>query len=110
MMQSNDDNQHLWDRFVKLGERIGDGDLDASESRWMNREYSKLSKILIPELKEQAKEQRSNKAKNINEQMIKLLAIKKCSCGGELKQSRSGSKIVYCKVCNKRYSACKTKN
>lgn len=109
-MEANRDNEHLWNQFIRLGERIGDGDLDASESKWMNREYSKLSKILIPELKEQSKEQRKNKAKNINEQMIKLLAEKKCNCGGTYEQSRSGSKVAYCLSCNKRVMACKTKN
>lgn len=103
-------NENLWNQFIRLGERIGDGDLDASESRWMNKEYSKLSKILIPELKEKAKEQRANKAKNINEQMIKLLSEKKCKCGGAYKQSRSGSKVAYCLDCNKRVMACKTKS
>ncbi len=108
-MEDNKENQHLWNQFIRLGERIGDGDLDASESRWMNKEYSKLSKILIPELKEKAKEQRANKAKNINEQMVKLLSDKNCMCGGSYKQSRSGSKVAYCQSCNKRVMACKSK-
>lgn len=63
------DNQHLWDRFARLGERIGDGDLEGSEKRWFNREYSKLARILIPELKEQDKEKRKRKAVIINQQI-----------------------------------------
>lgn len=101
--------QHLWDTFARLGERIGDGDMDTDEARYVNREYKKLSRILVPEIDEAYKEQRKAKALRINEQMVKLLAEKKCTCGGELKQSRSGSKIAYCKTCDKRYKATKSK-
>jgi hypothetical protein len=31
-----DTNKHLWDTFARLGERIGDGDMDANEARWVN--------------------------------------------------------------------------
>lgn len=109
-MENKDENKHLWEQFCRLGERIGDGDLEGSEARWFNREYSKLARILIPELKEQDKEKRAAKAKNINEQMTKLLSEKKCSCGGNYKQSRSGSKIAYCQSCSKRVQACKSKS
>ncbi len=102
-----DDNQEkaMWDRFIKLGERIGDGDLDASESRWMNREYAKLMKVLIPEIKEQEREKRAIKNKRIDEKLGALLETKKCKCGGKFKQSRSGSLIVYCGSCNSRAKA-----
>lgn len=96
-----------WDRFARLGEAIGDGDLSASESKWMNREYKKLSRALIPEIDEKYKVQRKLKAHRINEQMTELLKIKKCACGGTLQQARSGSKICYCIVCNSRYAATK---
>lgn len=42
---------------------------------------------------------------NIDEQMISLLASKKCDCGGQLKQARSGSKVAYCENCNQRFEA-----
>ncbi len=103
--KKNEPPKHLWDRFIMLGERIGDGDLDANESKWMNREYLSLAKQLDPEIKESFKKKRQEKALRINEQMAKLLADKKCSCGGEMEQSRSGSIICYCKVCNKRFKA-----
>jgi len=101
----NEPPQHLWDTFARLGERIGDGDMDANEAKWVNREYKRLSRILVPEIDEAYKKKRQAKAIHINEQMAKLLAIKKCDCGGDLEQSRSGSKICYCKVCNKRHKA-----
>mgnify|MGYP006357350081 FL=1 len=79
------------------------------KKKWFNKEYSKLARILIPELREQDKQKRADKAKNINEQMTKLLSEKKCQCGGDYKQSRSGSKVAYCESCKKRVMACKTK-
>ena len=109
-MERDEHQKHLWEQFYRLGERIGDGDLEGSEKKWFNREYSRLARILIPELKEQDKEKRAAKAKNINEQMTKLLSEKKCQCGGYYKQSRSGSKIAYCQSCNKRVQACKSKS
>lgn len=107
--ENNDENKHLWEQFCRLGERIGDGDLEGSEAKWFNREHARLARILIPELKEQDKEKRAAKAKNINKQMVKLLSEHKCQCGGAYKQSRSGSKIAYCESCNKRVQACKSK-
>ena len=104
-MAEEEKNKHLWDQFIRLGERIGDGDLDASESRWMNREYKKLSRILVPEINEAYKEQIKAKALRINEQIKNLIAIKNCKCGGSLRQSRSGSVICYCNKCDKRYKA-----
>lgn len=107
-MSNSKNNQFLWDQFIRLGERIGDGDLDASEAKWVNREYKKLMLILCPDIKESFKLKRKQKATRINEQMLKLLEIKKCTCGGSLRQSRSGSKIAYCTICNTRYKASKT--
>ncbi len=107
-----DKNKHpdrLWDTFARLGERIGDGDMDANEAKWVNREYKRLSRILVPEINEAYKNKRKAKAIHINEQMAKILAEKKCTCGGQLLQSRSGSKIAYCKECDKRHKATKSK-
>ena len=79
--ENNDENKHLWEQFCRLGERIGDGDLEGSEAKWFNREHARLARILIPELKEQDKEKRAAKAKNINKQMVKLLSeIGRASC------------------------------
>ena len=96
-MERDEHQKHLWEQFYRLGERIGDGDLEGSEKKWFNREYSRLARILIPELKEQDKEKRAAKAKNINEQMTKLLSEKKCQCGGYYKQSRSGMRPRPCR-------------
>lgn len=99
------DNQFEWDHFCKLGEMIGDGLHNEPDGKWISKEYARLSKILIPELKEEAKARRVLKNAHIDAQMTKLIGLKKCVCGGILKQSRSGSKIAYCTQCDQRYKA-----
>lgn len=77
----------------------------SADGKWIVKEYNKLAKILIPEIREQEQARRKAKAKNIDEQMAKLLALKKCKCGGALEQRRAGTKICYCTICNTRYRA-----
>lgn len=81
---------------------MGDGLHYESDGKWIEKEYKKIFNTLYPEHK---KEARKKKADRINEQMKNLLELKTCSCGGKLKQSRLGSLIAYCQVCNKRYKA-----
>lgn len=99
--------ESMQNQFIKIGDRLGDGDAEGSERAWLRREYARLSKRLVPEIKEAHDRNKQAKRDHINEQMTKLIAIKKCICGGSLKQSRSGSKICYCQLCNKRYTAVK---
>jgi hypothetical protein len=99
------DNQDLWNRFIRLGDMMGDGLHYESDGKWIEREYNKLARILIPEIKESDKQRRKDKAIRINKQMDVLLQNKKCSCGGQLQQKRSGTIIVYCVLCNARYKA-----
>ena len=72
---------------------------------WIAKEYRQLAKILIPEMKEENSIRRKLKAANIDTQMAKLLEGKKCNCGGEIKQGRSGAKVAYCQNCKQRYVA-----
>lgn len=99
------ENEMEWRQFCRLGEMMGDGLHYEADGKWIAKEYRKLAKLLIPELREQDKTKRKLKAVNIDEQMTKLLAEKKCSCGGVLKQKRSGAKVAYCEKCNARYVA-----
>jgi hypothetical protein len=99
------ENKHLWDQFCKLGEMMGDGLHHEPDGKWISREYKKLSKILVPEIKEVEQKRRIQKNGLVDQQINNLLADKKCSCGGSLRQSRSGSKILYCTVCPLRYKA-----
>ena len=99
------DNKFEWNQFCKLGEMMGDGLHHEPDGKWITNEYNRLAKVLIPELKEESKERRRLKAASVDSQMEKLIEKKKCSCGGNLKQSRSGSKVAYCQSCNNRYKA-----
>lgn len=96
------DNEFLWNQFCKLGEMMGDGLHHEDDGAWIPKEYKRLMKILCPEISNEA---RKTKADKIDSQMVNLLSQRKCECGGDLKQSRKGSKICYCIVCNKRYKA-----
>lgn len=102
---SRRDNELLWRQFCRLGEMMGDGLHYEPDGKWIAKEYRKLSKILIPELKEENAIKRKMKNAIIDTQMEKLLKSRKCDCGGELKQKMSGSKTAYCQSCNARYIA-----
>lgn len=103
-MKNNDDFLH--DQLIKLGDMMGDGLHHEPDGKWITKEYSKIFNALYPEVR---KERRAKKAIATNESMAKLLEQKNCTCGGSLKQSRSGSIIAYCNTCNKRYKATKKK-
>ncbi len=104
MVEKTNDNEFLWRQFERLGEAIGDG--LHYEDPSISKEYKRISKILLPDV---YKEARVIKAKQVNENMAKLLSTKPCACGGVLKQARSGSKVAYCTSCNARYKAKKAK-
>lgn len=99
------ENKSLWDQFARLGEMMGDGLHHESDGKWISRDYKKLSKILIPEIKEVEKKRRKRKAEKVQEQMQKLLSDNKCKCGGILIQKRKGTKVCYCSECDQRYKA-----
>lgn len=107
--QKQEHPKHLWDQFIKLGEMIGDGLHNEPGGRWISRDYKRLSKILVPEDKEMAAARRKIKSDFIDAQMKKLLDGRKCECGGEIKQKKSGVKVAYCTSCNTRYVARKPK-
>lgn len=98
------ENEFEWNQFIKLGDMMGDG--LHHEEPWIAKEYKKLAKILIPDLRETEKKRRVNKNESINLQIAEKLKADKCNCGSDLKQVRSGSKVVQCinKECNKKYT------
>src|SRR5690606_17602410 len=98
------DNDFLWRQFIKLGDYMGDGLHHEPDGKWISREYRKLSKILIPEIKEQEKSRRQIKNRHIDEQIKKRIETDNCSkCQGSLKQVRSGSKVVQCVECKAKF-------
>lgn len=85
---------------------IGDG--LHYEEPWISKEYGKLMKILLPETEEEKaikRERRKKRNANLDAQMVEKLKKDRCKCGGELRQTRSGSKTVVCTIegCNKKY-------
>jgi hypothetical protein len=105
MEATKSDNAHLWNQFIRLGEMMGDGLHYESDGKWISKEYRKLAKILIPEMKEESAIRRKLKNASTDIQMAKLLEDRKCGCGGGIKQKRSGSKVAYCQTCGSRYVA-----
>ena len=103
----SEDNKHLWDRFCRLGEMIGDGLHREPGGSWISRDYKQLSKILVPKT-DFEKAMAKKRSDSIDVQMQELLAKKPCNCGGVIKQARKGSLVAYCQLCNQRYKA-KTK-
>lgn len=82
--------------LVKLGDMMGDGIHNDPDGKRIIKEYRKAMKqagITPPR-------QRSDTAK-INEFMKRRTKEEKCTCGGSLTQSRSGSFRAVCKDCGK---------
>ncbi|GKT33311.1 hypothetical protein ADUPG1_002449, partial [Aduncisulcus paluster] len=86
--------KHLHKQLIKLGDMLGDGDCDP----WVEKEYVRVLKALGIG----PKPKKRNSAQ-INAMMVPRLQDVKCKCGGELKQSRSGSMIGKCVECGKKY-------
>lgn len=102
------DDDFLWRQFCRLGEMMGDGLHHEAGGRWISCEYKRLSRILMPDV---FAEMRKNKADAVDVQMDKLIKTVKCKkCGGDLRQSRKGSKVAYCNDCNTRYVGVKKKD
>lgn len=91
------------ERFCRLGEWLGDGELSGQIKKDVEREYKKLAKKLCPEIKEAESKRRKVKNKKRDELIKKKLWGYKCSCEGELKQTRKGSLTLKCLGCGKRY-------
>lgn len=104
-MASND--EHLMNQLVKLGDMMGDG--LHHEEPWIAREYRKISRILMPEIKEKEKATRIARNKALDAKVAQVLPNHKCKCGGNLKQSRSGSLVVNCTVCSLSFKFSKKK-
>ena len=94
---NNIDKDFWYQQLIKLGDMMGDGFHLEPDGKWVEKEYKRIAKELglIPK--------RKNHSEKINSFMQKRIICEKCSCGGELKQSRSGSFIAQCKECGRKY-------
>lgn len=101
------DRDFLSRQFIRLGDMMGDGLHHEPDGKWISTEYRKISKLLYPE---EFKRKRKQKADQINNRINELLKENKCrKCNSELKQSRSGSRILNCTQCNSKYKLGKAK-
>lgn len=101
------DREFLSRKLIQLGDMMGDGLHHGKDGKWISTEYRRISKLLYPE---EFKRKREKKVKQINERIAELLENRKCDkCGGNLKQSRSGSKVINCTSCPARYKLGKAK-
>lgn len=106
-MSKDINREFLSNQLIKLGDMMGDGLHHEADGKWISAEYRRISKLLYPE---EFKRKREQKTKRINERIAELLENRKCDkCGGELKQSRSGSKVINCTSCPARYKLSKAK-
>ncbi len=83
-------------RLVKLGDMMGDGLHLEPGGAWIEKEYRRAMKqagIEPPRHRADPSE--------INEFMARRVAAEKCTCGGALAQSRSGSFRAKCAECGK---------
>ena len=106
------ENEFEWNQFCRLGEMIGDGLHNEPDGKWISKEYRRLMLLLNPDIKESLAKQKKEKNERLDNQILKLIATGKCThndCGGQLYQSRSGSKIMYCSKCQSRYKAISSK-
>ena len=96
-MRYNED--FLYNQLIKLGDMMGDGLHLEPDGKWIEREYKSVCRALGL-IKNKP---RQNHSPQINEFMAKRVQAVKCDCGGNLKQTRSGSFIAKCEQCDKKY-------
>ncbi|EOX4129411.1 hypothetical protein ACPF4J_002537 [Vibrio cholerae] len=91
--------------LIKFGDMIGDGLHLEPDGKWISREYRKTLKALGHDIPQKP---RVSHLPQINERMEQRVREVKCGkCGGELKQSRSGSKRAVCQSCGGKWQLLK---
>lgn len=100
--------KEMWDRFIRLGEMIGDG--DHADMKNLKREYKRLMLILIPETKVDLRTKAQERNRMIDEAVRAKLAELNCpKCNAVMRQVRSGSLTVKCSNCESKYKFKKKK-
>lgn len=94
--------EHLHGQLIKLGDMMGDGLHNEPDGKWISREYKKVCRALG------YIKPKPRRTDLINECMKKRVADVACQkCGGELKQTRSGSKRASCVSCPAKFQLLK---
>ena len=100
-----EDREFLSRQLIRLGDMIGDGLHHETDGKWISREYRRIAKALGYEM---PTEKRANNNDAINEKMAERVKEVSCrKCGGELKQSRSGSMQAKCTSCDAKFKLLK---
>lgn len=95
-------DEFLSQQLIKLGDMMGDGLNHEPDGKWIEREYRAICKKLHPEIFREA-QQKKNKARD--QAIAERLKTLKCpECSGEFKQVRSGSYVIKCLDCQKKYT------
>lgn len=103
-MLSDEAKADLHHQLVRLGDMLGDGDTDP----WVGKEYRQICKLLGYTSNKRRADPARKEA--INAAMAKRVEEVKCQkCGGQLKQTRSGSMIADCTQCDGRFTLLKAK-
>jgi len=106
---SKEAESRLYNQFVRLGDMMGDGLHLEPGGRWISRDYRKVAKALglLKETPMQ-KAAKSQRRDAIDERMIQRVKEVPCQkCGGELKQTRKGSKRAKCTKCPAKFQLLK---
>lgn len=89
-------------QLIRLGDMIGDGLADEPGGAWIRKEYRQICKRLG------IIKRKPVNTEAINERMKQRVIDVSCQkCGGELKQTRSGSKRASCITCKAKYQLLK---
>ena len=96
----SNNEEFLYRQLEKLGDLMGDGEHLQPGGSWISQEYKSILRQLdIYKPKSNVK---------INDFMVKRCQDEKCTCGGELKQTRKGSYVAKCVTCEKKFRLGKT--
>ena len=94
------DDDFLYRQLEKLGDMIGDGLHLEPGGKWISTEYNKIAKSLG------LIKNKKRDVSGINSAVKSVISNQTCTskgCEGALKQSRSGSYVIQCLTCHKRY-------
>ena len=91
-------------QLIQLGDMMGDGLHHEPDGYWIPKEYKRILRALGIAPK------RKSNSEQINNLMTKRVEDVRCkSCGGQLKQTRSGSMRAKCEGCGSRFQLMRRK-
>lgn len=110
---SKEAEDRLYRQLIQLGDMMGDGQHLEPGGKWISRDYKKVAKALgllelTPEQKTAKKAINADRRAAIDERMVQRVREFSCrKCGGEVKQTRKGSKRAQCTQCEAKWQLLK---